>query len=196
MESWAATDRALIHDFTWDEETWTVTTPHKSLDDAYFKQQALDGCNVDGMDLSQLINDKSSIDKDHAAAVEQVKPFYQLKGDEEMDSHSGASACTGATHSTGGDNNLVRSVTTLDLKTTYKSNKVDLALSKAELARQEEEIEKLKAQLAALGNPHSNIIPQDNTGTETNPITPSCSVTHTPVVKFAYPSPNDPRNVV
>ncbi len=60
-----------------------------------------------------------------------------------MDSCSGASARTSATHSTGGDNNLVRSVTTLDLKTktTYKSNKVDLALSKVELAQQEEEIE-------------------------------------------------------
>ena len=60
-----------------------------------------------------------------------------------MDSRSGASARTSATYSTGGDNNLVRSVTTLDLKTktTYKSNKVDLALSKVELAQQEEEIE-------------------------------------------------------
>ena len=95
-----------------------ITTPHASLDDTYFKQQELDGYLVDGMDLSQLINAKSSTGKDHTAAVEQVKQFYRLNDNEEIDSWSGASACTGATHSTGGDNNSIHSVTTVDLKTT------------------------------------------------------------------------------
>ena len=165
LESWNIDDRAVVDDSTWDPETWEVTTPHEDPVDEYFKQQEMDGCLVDGMDLSQLVSDKSSIDLDHAAAVEQVKAMYRLKGTEEIDSRSGASARTGATHSTGGDNNSIRSVTTVDLKTNYKTTKVDLALTKAEVARQQEEIaankakadqyfkemEALKAQLALLG---------------------------------------------
>lgn len=103
------------------------------------KHQELNRYIADGMDISQLANDKSTIDTEHDAAVEQVNQLHHHTGNEEIDSCSGGASATqtGATHSTGtgDDNNCVYSVTTLVLKTTYKTNKVDLALTKAEVAR-------------------------------------------------------------
>ena len=114
---------------TWCNETWVIQTPHTTVANTYLLNHVDHGIDIDHLDMSQMLENKAGIDQEQQeTAVTQVTEMYRIKeGDATMNSNSGASAKTGATGTTGGDNRSICSVTSTDVKTNYKRNAVALA---------------------------------------------------------------------
>ena len=138
-------------DSTWCDESWLVQTPHATVADTYLLDHMEDGIDIDQLDMSQMLEDKAGIDKENDDAVTRVTEMYRIKeGDDTMHSNSGASAKTGATGTTGGDNRSIRSVTSTDVKTNYKRNAAALAQTRGTVAAQQHELDEQKQMIAEL----------------------------------------------